>query len=82
MISLLGLQKDRSTGERIKKLVSVEYKNLAPLYAWELIKFCGREIEPNKHEIWAETPEGGIAIRGIAVTSTDENAVGMTYSSF
>ena len=76
MSALVGQQKDK-----VKKLVSVEYRNLAPLYCWEPIKFCGREIEPNKYEIWAETPEGGIAVKGTAVTTNDENAVGMPFAS-
>ncbi|KAF2095160.1 hypothetical protein NA57DRAFT_7621, partial [Rhizodiscina lignyota] len=67
LIYLLGLQKDKATGKPLKKLVNVEYRNLAPLYCWEPIKLCGREIESGKYEIWAETPEGGIAVKGTAL---------------
>jgi hydroxyacyl-ACP dehydratase HTD2-like protein with hotdog domain len=60
-----------------RQLSSIEYRNLAPLYCGEEIKLCGREAgngngngEGSKYEVWAETPEGGIAVKGTArVTS-------------
>jgi hydroxyacyl-ACP dehydratase HTD2-like protein with hotdog domain len=50
---------------------SIEYRNLAPLYAGEVLKLCGREKESSqegegKYDVWAETPEGGIAVKGSA----------------
>lgn len=53
-------------GETIK---FVEYRNLAPLYAYEPVKLCGRKAEaPGKWDVWAETPEGGIAVKGTIKT--------------
>jgi len=55
-------------------VASVEYRNLAPLYAGEPLKLCGTAIkraekgEHGKWEIWAETPEGGIAVKGTVRT--------------
>jgi hydroxyacyl-ACP dehydratase HTD2-like protein with hotdog domain len=54
-----------------KSINSIEYRNLAPLYANEPLKLCGREIDGDgsKYEIWAETPSGGIAVKGTARVS-------------
>lgn len=79
LVTLLGLQRDKTSGEKIKKLVSIDYRNLAPLYAHEPLKLCGREIEPNKYELWAETPEGGVAVKGTAITTMNETTPGMRY---
>lgn len=49
-------------------LSSFEYRNLAPLYCGEPLKLCGRLVEPHRYELWAETPEGGIAVKGTART--------------
>ncbi|KAL1304491.1 hypothetical protein AAFC00_003480 [Neodothiora populina] len=49
----------------------VEYRNLAPLYAYEPLKLCGRKAEaPGRWDVWAETPEGGIAVKGTIKTRT------------
>lgn len=79
LVALLGLQKDKSSGQKIKKLVSLDYRNLAPLYAYESLRLFGKELEPNKYEVWAETPEGGIAVKGTAITTTDEATPGLRY---
>lgn len=58
-------------GEMIR---SIDYRNLSPLYCHEPIKFCGRRLEPadaskkGKWEVWAETPEGGVAVKGTVKT--------------
>jgi hydroxyacyl-ACP dehydratase HTD2-like protein with hotdog domain len=49
-----------------KAVATVDYRNLAPLYCSEPVKLCGRETGPDKFEVWAETPEGGIAVKGTA----------------
>ncbi|KAJ9642878.1 hypothetical protein H2199_004399 [Coniosporium tulheliwenetii] len=59
---------NREDGANGLRIHSIDYRNLAPLYAEEPLKLCGRKMEPGKYEIWAETPEGGIAVRGIAKT--------------
>lgn len=55
-------------GKRGRFINSIEYRNLAPLYANEPLKLCGREMDDSgtKYEIWAETPSGGIAVKGTA----------------
>jgi len=49
-------------------ITKVEYRNLAPLYCGEKIRFCcyRDEADPQRYEIWAETPQGGIAVKGTA----------------
>lgn len=66
------LQNNLPTGRRIAQL---EYRNLAPLYCDEPVKLCGRKADSNgkankgdKYEVWAETPEGGLAVKGTAYT--------------
>ncbi|KAF2811193.1 uncharacterized protein BDZ99DRAFT_476017 [Mytilinidion resinicola] len=51
---------------------SFEYRNLAPLYANEPLRLCGRSLDHNKYELWAETPEGGIACKGVARTTVEK----------
>ena len=65
MVSLLQQQLRKNSNEVVK---SVEYRNLAPLYCHEPVKFCGTKAGERKWEIWTETPEGGIAVKGSAVT--------------
>ncbi|KAK7524399.1 hypothetical protein IWZ03DRAFT_356639 [Phyllosticta citriasiana] len=57
-----------------KRIVSIEYRNVAPLYCNEPIKFCGRKVEKGngdleRYDVWAETPEGGLAVKGTAWTT-------------
>jgi hydroxyacyl-ACP dehydratase HTD2-like protein with hotdog domain len=66
MLTVLQQQLARQGGrEQIK---SVEYRNLAPLYAYDPLKICGRKSDDQKYEVWAETPEGGIAVKGTVKT--------------
>lgn len=65
MLVTLLQQRLEGTGERIG---FVEYRNLAPLYANEPLKLCGRKEAERKYEIWAETPEGGVAVKGTVKT--------------
>jgi hydroxyacyl-ACP dehydratase HTD2-like protein with hotdog domain len=51
-----------------EKIKSVEYRNLAPLYAYDSLKICGRKSDDYKYDVWAETPEGGIAVKGTVKT--------------
>ncbi|KAK0710970.1 HotDog domain-containing protein [Lasiosphaeris hirsuta] len=56
---------------------SIDYRNLAPLYVDEELKVCAREIESSaattpgtkRWQVWIEGPDGGLAVRGTAVTS-------------
>ena len=63
LVALLQNHISKSNGASI---ASIEYRNLAPLYCSEPVKLCGREASNGKYEVWAETPEGGIAVKGTA----------------
>lgn len=66
------------------RIAEIEYRNLAPLYCDEPVKLCGRKSPDNgngnagkgrgegegKYELWVETPEGGLAVKGTAYTTT------------
>ena len=65
MISLLQQQLQQKGNEVVK---SIEYRNLAPLYCHEPVTFCGTQTGDHKWEIWTQTPEGGIAVKGTVVT--------------
>lgn len=62
------LQKQLAKEGDREKVKSVEYRNLAPLYAYDPLKICGRKIDDHKYDVWAETPEGGIAVKGTVKT--------------
>ncbi|KAF2766692.1 hypothetical protein EJ03DRAFT_344956 [Teratosphaeria nubilosa] len=66
MVTLLQrvLERERS-GERVAR---VEYRNLAPLYAGERVTFCGTRVGEGRWEVWTQTPEGGVAVKGTVVT--------------
>ncbi|THY07202.1 hypothetical protein D6D03_01841 [Aureobasidium pullulans] len=66
MLTILQQQLAKEGGR--EKIKSVEYRNLAPLYAYDPLKICGRKSDHNKYDVWAETPEGGIAVKGSVKT--------------
>lgn len=66
MLTFLQQQLAKEGGR--EKIKSVEYRNLAPLYAYDPLKICGRKSDHNKYDVWAETPEGGIAVKGSVKT--------------
>ncbi|OCL14057.1 hypothetical protein AOQ84DRAFT_394704 [Glonium stellatum] len=66
------LREHLKTLEPPERVLSFDYRNLAPLYANEPLKLCGRKAEEGKYELWAETPEGGIAVKGMARTGLGE----------
>ena len=45
---------------------SIEYRNIAPLYADEPVKLCGKELDTGRYQVWIETPEGRVAVKGVA----------------
>ncbi|KAA8913164.1 hypothetical protein FN846DRAFT_772555 [Sphaerosporella brunnea] len=72
---LLGLLKrELGDGKRVKNF---EYRCLAPMYVNERYKIAGRKMEDGRFELWAETPEGGYSVKGIAEVEEDagENAL-------
>lgn len=68
MVTMLNLHLKAHALGQIKE---IEYRNLAPLYATEEMRVCGREMEENgkegkKFELWVEGIEGGMSVRGVA----------------
>ena len=67
IMTLLQQRLGQNTNEVIRQ---VEYRNLAPLYCHEPITFCAKKTGERKWDIWAQTPEGGIAVKGTVTTET------------
>ena len=67
MVELLGRQVAKEgSGAKVEE---IEYRNLAPLYAGEEMRVCGREgKESGEWEVWIEGSGGGLAVRGVART--------------
>lgn len=65
LVTLLRDELKKTSGDVIK---SIEYRNLAPLYCNEPVKFCGTKVADGKWETWVETPEGGMAVKGTVLT--------------
>ncbi|MCJ1400413.1 hypothetical protein MMC11_003618 [Xylographa trunciseda] len=55
-------------GER-EKINAIEYRNLAPLYAEEPMKVCGRAKSEGEWEVWIEGRDGGYAVKGTVKTT-------------
>lgn len=65
MVSLLQGVLSRESNEVVK---TVEYRNLAPLYCNEPVTFCGTKTGERKYEVWTQTPEGGVAVKGSVIS--------------
>lgn len=51
------------------RVSSVEYKNLAPLFVAEQLTVCGKPKNAGgAWDVWIESPDGGLAVRGTART--------------
>jgi len=69
---------DGAKGAR-EEIDFVEYRNLAPLYAGEVMKLAGRRREDGKWEVWVEGPDGGVAVRGLVKTRAAAGGKGREY---
>ena len=49
-------------------ITEIEYRNLAPLYAEEEMRVCGRAREDGVWDVWIEGRDGGYAVKGTAKT--------------
>ncbi len=68
----------RSQLEGVEKVKSIEYRNHAPLYAGEPMRVClrrntngtshGQGNPDKKWDAWIEGPDGGLAVKGVAIT--------------
>lgn len=67
MVTLLQQELKKAGSDEV--VTKVEYRNLAPLYCNEPIKFCGTKVGEGRWEVWTETPEGGIAVKGTVLTA-------------
>lgn len=59
------------SGEKMnmnEHIESIEYRNLAPLYAEEQMRVCGRLKKPFEWDLWIEGRDGRLAVRGLAKT--------------
>jgi len=70
---------ERGSGKGKEVVERVEYRNLAPLYAAEKMRVCGRKTGEGKWEVWAETPEGGVAVRSVIRTGKAEGTKEAKY---
>ena len=67
------LSSSSSQGQKVPYVKSLNYRNVAPLYAGEQMKVCLRKTKAEGDElgwdVWIEGPEGGLAVKGRAVTT-------------
>ncbi|OTA98931.1 hypothetical protein M426DRAFT_16941 [Hypoxylon sp. CI-4A] len=73
MLSVLKSRLD--PGEKIQK---IDYRNIAPLYVKEPLRVCVRlvgdgdnaaEQKSRRWELWVEGPDGGLSVRGTAISA-------------
>lgn len=56
-----------------ESIKALEYRNLAPVYAEEQMKICGRKKrEDGLWEVWVEGGDGGVKVRGVVRTGRIE----------
>lgn len=67
-LTLLLALLDGSIDRRRKRVGRFDYRNLAPLYANEPLRLCGKEGGEGKYELWIENVEGGVSVKGTATT--------------
>ena len=74
---------DESSSTRIffaKRLKEIQSRNLAPLYANEPLKICGRKASPagddEQWDLWIEDKNGGLAVKASATTKMQIHYVG------
>ena len=70
---------DRSPLVPEKFFKEISYRNLAPLYAGEILKVCVRKHPVQndasggeKWDVWIEGREGGLAVKGLAILEGEE----------
>ena len=51
-----------------EEITEIEYRNLAPLYAEEPMKVCGRAKGKGEWDVWIEGSDGGYAVKGTVKT--------------
>lgn len=74
MVTALRMHLQQTKGGR-EVVKFVEYRNLSPLYAGEPLKVAGLDRGQGKWDVWAETPEGGVAVKGSIRTETVDEPI-------
>jgi hydroxyacyl-ACP dehydratase HTD2-like protein with hotdog domain len=68
-LSTLGVHQDEGRPLTLTEdITEIEYRNLAPLYAEEEMRVCGRARGDGSYDLWIEGRDGGYAVKGIAKT--------------
>lgn len=62
------LQNAGNSDQGVEYITGIEYRNLAPLYAEEEMKICGRKRCEGEYDLWIEGENGGYAVKGLATT--------------
>ena len=62
------LQNAGNSDQEVEYVTGIEYRNLAPLYAEEEMKICGRKRCEGEYDVWIEGKNGGYAVKGLATT--------------
>ena len=60
---------------------TIEYRNLAPLYAEEEMRVCGRKQEGDAWDVWIEGKDGGYAVKGRVTTRKVKNDLAYAFKS-
>lgn len=72
-LMLQVLDRHISDGERSPAVVSIEYRNLAPLYCDEAMRVCVKKRKVTETasvwDVWIEGPTGGMAVKAVAHTA-------------
>ncbi|KAJ5501975.1 hypothetical protein N7463_004849 [Penicillium fimorum] len=54
------------------RISDIEYKNLAPLFVEQELVICGKpKNDTGSWDVWIEGPDGGLAVRGTARTTSE-----------
>lgn len=51
-----------------RAIASIQYRNIAPLYAEELMNVCLHDRKDGGFDVWVENQDGGLAVKGTAKT--------------
>ena len=69
---LYNMAKVKADGSA-ERIASIEYRNLAPLYAEEEMKICIKRKDHNEvhgnWDVWIEGRDGGYAVKGVVKTN-------------
>ena len=55
---------ERAEGGKAREVEGIEYRNVAPLYAEEVMTVCGRIKGRGRWDVWIEGRDGGLAVKG------------------